>query len=57
MQIVACGGDGTIGWVLSGIDKLEGSKDDKPMVGVIPLGTGNDMARCLGWKFFSVIHS
>ncbi len=40
--VVAAGGDGTLGEVLNGI-LGSGAK-----LGVLPLGTGNDFARCLG---------
>ncbi|CAF0766224.1 unnamed protein product [Didymodactylos carnosus] len=48
LRIIACGGDGTVGWVLSALDKFQIQYADFISVGVIPLGTGNDMARFLG---------
>ncbi|KAK2831071.1 hypothetical protein Q7C36_016157 [Tachysurus vachellii] len=46
-RILVCGGDGSVGWVLSEIDTLMLHKQCQ--LGVLPLGTGNDLARVLGW--------
>ncbi len=47
-RVIVCGGDGTVLWVVEelvryGIDTLE------VPIGIIPIGTGNDFSRAMGW--------
>ncbi|XP_043710756.1 diacylglycerol kinase 7-like [Telopea speciosissima] len=50
MRVMVAGGDGTVGWVLGSIAQLH--KQNRlpiPPIGIIPLGTGNDLSRSFGW--------
>lgn len=50
-RLLVCGGDGTVTWILTALENceaLEGLREHFP-VGIVPLGTGNDLARSLGW--------
>lgn len=64
VRVLACGGDGTCGWIFSSLDKvwlrllgersptsrihLSKYKDHLPMA-IMPLGTGNDLSRQFHW--------
>lgn len=46
-QILVCGGDGTVSWIISVLEKM--SLKRWPPIGILPLGTGNDLSRIHGW--------
>lgn len=48
LNVIACGGDGTILWVVNSAIKA-GIDPEDVCFGVIPIGTGNDFSRSLGW--------
>lgn len=63
VRVLACGGDGTCGWIFSSLDKVWSTvlgisskgrvyspqyKDHLPLA-IMPLGTGNDLSRQFGW--------
>eukprot|EP00928_Gymnodinium_smaydae_P024635 TRINITY_DN19876_c0_g2_i1.p1 TRINITY_DN19876_c0_g2~~TRINITY_DN19876_c0_g2_i1.p1 ORF type:complete len:585 (+),score=69.87 TRINITY_DN19876_c0_g2_i1:129-1757(+) len=55
LRFLVCGGDGTVTWVLQEVEAckrahpnlFEGTEE--PPIGIVPAGTGNDLARSLGW--------
>jgi hypothetical protein len=50
-RICACGGDGTVGWILSTLGDMF-SPLHNPPISICPMGTGNDLSRVLGWGWF-----
>ncbi|MCO5593514.1 hypothetical protein L7F22_047528 [Adiantum nelumboides] len=50
LRLIVAGGDGTVGWVLGSMTELHVEhRMPIPPVGIIPLGTGNDLSRSFGW--------
>ncbi|KAK7291904.1 hypothetical protein RIF29_07446 [Crotalaria pallida] len=50
LRVMVAGGDGTVGWVLGCLTELRTlGREPVPPVGVIPLGTGNDLSRSFHW--------
>jgi diacylglycerol kinase (ATP) len=47
-RILVCGGDGSIGWMISILAERFTSLNNPP-ISICPLGTGNDLSRVLGW--------
>eukprot|EP00891_Asterochloris_glomerata_P008689 jgi/Astpho2/8689/Aster-05259 len=47
LRLIAAGGDGTISWILQAVRQAQLTPE--PPVSVMPLGTGNGVARNLGW--------
>lgn len=45
VRVLICGGDGTISWAMDAATTC----GVRPPMAVLPLGTGNDMSRSLGW--------
>ncbi|XP_060802762.1 diacylglycerol kinase epsilon isoform X1 [Amyelois transitella] len=45
-RVLVAGGDGTVAWILN---TLLMTSHVKAAVGILPMGTGNDLSRVLGW--------
>jgi YegS/Rv2252/BmrU family lipid kinase len=45
-MIIAMGGDGTVHEVINGV--MQVPEDQRPMLGVVPVGSGNDFAHAIG---------
>jgi diacylglycerol kinase (ATP) len=49
-SLIVAGGDGTVGSVINYIkEEIPEWGERMPAIAVLPLGTGNDLSRCLGW--------
>lgn len=48
VNIIICGGDGTVLWVVSSVINA-GVNPESICFGIMPIGTGNDFSRSLGW--------
>ena len=54
MRLIICGGDGTIPWVLSCAHEAA-INFENVSIGILPIGTGNDFSRSLGWGYKTII--
>lgn len=48
LRILVCGGDGTVSWIFSTLEDMDIERKWPP-IAILPLGTGNDLARVHGW--------
>jgi diacylglycerol kinase (ATP) len=52
VRVIAAGGDGTLSWVASSIEQIK--LPYTPDIALLPLGTGNDLAKALNWgRYFT----
>lgn len=47
LRVLVAGGDGTVATIIKSCSNLD--PDKRPPIAILPLGTGNDLARTLGW--------
>lgn len=50
-MILIAGGDGTVCSVINFMKTIPEWSKTNPPVAILPLGTGNDLSRSLGWGF------
>mmetsp|Transcript_80509 Transcript_80509/g.211383 ORF Transcript_80509/g.211383 Transcript_80509/m.211383 type:complete len:455 (-) Transcript_80509:44-1408(-) len=48
-RVIVAGGDGTIKWFVEEARKHGLDPEQQLLIGILPLGTGNDFSRALGW--------
>lgn len=48
LRILVCGGDGTVAWIIQTLEDMKITRQWPP-IAILPLGTGNDLARIHGW--------
>ncbi len=51
VRVVVCGGDGSVGWVVN--ELAAAGLSALVAVGIIPVGTGNDLSISMGWGSYS----
>ena len=49
LRILVCGGDGTVSWIIHTLEEMKIAQRQYPPIAILPLGTGNDLSRILGW--------
>lgn len=49
LRLLVCGGDGTVSWIINTLEEMKINRRQYPPIAILPLGTGNDLARIHGW--------